>query len=70
MRICLANGYLLCNEELETKLFESITVYTWDANEQRWKGSFLYEKPLENVKVVSFNGQPAHNAENVAEAIA
>ena len=39
MRICVANGYLLCNEELETKLFESITVYTWDANEQRWKGS-------------------------------
>ena len=38
MRLCLTNGYFLCNDTLGPRLVESIMVFTWDPAQWRWIG--------------------------------
>ena len=69
LRVCTANGYLLCNTGIAPNLIESIVIYTWDSQKQCWRGEFLLEERIEKLRVASFEGQRACSDQTIAELL-
>jgi len=70
MRLCITNGYFLCNDCIHPRSFESITVYTWRADLKRWVGRWLYNTKMERMIVTHFVGKRAYDARRIAEVLA
>ena len=61
LRICLANGYLLCDKVLPPMTIDSIVLWKWDAQAQRWRGEFIFEHRLETARIRAFDGSGRYN---------
>ena len=49
MRLCIANGYFLCESSLHPRSFESIVIYTWKADKKIWVGRWFYNRKIEHM---------------------
>jgi hypothetical protein len=57
LRICVANGYFLCNQIVTPKMFDSIIVARWDPKTKAWILEFLLDRSLESTVVHGYKGQ-------------
>ena len=66
MRVCVPNGFFLCNKPAPPRNIESIVVYHWDELQERWIGEFLYVQTLEDKKIRSVTGKRTYSVESIA----
>ena len=51
LRICVANGYFLCNKVMPPSMIDSIVTAKWSPKRQQWTFEFLFERSIENTIV-------------------
>ena len=69
LRLCIVNGYFLCDKGLHPRTFESIVVYRWRADLKAWVGRWLFNAQIEKIEITHFIGKRAYDARRIAEVL-
>ena len=69
MRVSTANGYCLCDQTIDVKDIDTISICTWDRAERRWISEYFYMKQLIDHDITAYRANVAVDSGQVAKLV-
>ena len=64
-----ANGYCLCDQTIDVKYIDTISMGTWNHAERRWIVEYIYMKQLIDYDVTAYRANVAVDSGQVAKLV-